>query len=463
MAYFDVRFVRPSQLDLIDALATAVLHANESAELIDLPRQRIADFIAGLRDHPEGFQQWSNDRRSAGDGAGLAAIAWWTDAAGRRHFRILAGSSCDGSFDRLGGPDRRQPPVWYFAPECIFWRTRGQGERKLLAACGCGATGTLTALRWMGDRCGACQDRGGEPCPGPGATFREADAVRLVAFSADGRWLAAAKAGPGVSVWDLRSRHRHAVLLPDGPAPIDMAFSHDGRQLLLASADRTLRIHDVETTREVQSLPMPSIPRAVAVAPNGLWLALVGRGSVEVWGRDAPGEFWRFVEDLGYSEAVATFSLDGHFLGVARAQWVYLFRLAELHELVLPRWTTYVGGTTPRCLGFNQDNAELIDIATCPTQLNFIDLEIGAIRSRRKRDALGGTCALSPDRGWFATVDSGRVIVERVHDSRPNFQLEADTAYRFLCLDFSPDGETLATGSVEGVVKLWPWRRLAEA
>jgi WD40 repeat protein len=72
-----------------------------------------------------------------------------------------------------------------------------------------------------------------------------------VAFSPDGRCLAAALGEDVARVWDLDSgRERLSLRGHDGPVR-DVTFSPDGRHLATASEDRTLRTWDTGTGQQL--------------------------------------------------------------------------------------------------------------------------------------------------------------------------------------------------------------------
>src|SRR5262249_41890097 len=78
-----------------------------------------------------------------------------------------------------------------------------------------------------------------------------------IAFSDDGRFLAAgAQEEPIIRVWDPASGRERGTLRLDGSAPVEMAFSPDGRRLAGIHNDvqyhRTLVIvREVDTGREI--------------------------------------------------------------------------------------------------------------------------------------------------------------------------------------------------------------------
>src|SRR5438067_1238834 len=96
-------------------------------------------------------------------------------------------------------------------PDFVYLGQRGR-KWHVLAACPCGVAGKPEAIGWVGDRCAACHDRREEGLGDPAAaarrlatpvTFSVYD-VGSVAFSDDGRKLAAATISPQVlAVWGL--------------------------------------------------------------------------------------------------------------------------------------------------------------------------------------------------------------------------------------------------------------------
>jgi WD40 repeat protein len=126
-----------------------------------------------------------------------------------------------------------------------------------------------------------------------------------MAFSPDGRWLAAAEASTPdeigltertparVRIWDLRSRELTPASMPVSSPSI--AFSPDGRRLAIATLNlgRT-DIRDVRDGRLVARLPNADLVRSVAWAPDGELLATGeydGNGqlwSTKTWKRVGP-------------------------------------------------------------------------------------------------------------------------------------------------------------------------------
>ncbi len=80
-------------------------------------------------------------------------------------------------------------------------------------------------------------------------------AVRGLAFSRDGYWLAGAKGDGVVAVWDAETGHlEHRLSGHQGAANV-LVFSEDGRRLLSGGDDGTIVIWNMLTGERVMSLP----------------------------------------------------------------------------------------------------------------------------------------------------------------------------------------------------------------
>src|SRR5262249_57690783 len=79
--------------------------------------------------------------------------------------------------------------------------------------------------------------------------------VRCIAFSADGKFLAAGSFGGAVKVWDLSPGGAEPIThhLYAGPV-YSLAFSPDGRRLAWSTGTGRVQIIDLRTGEEVQTL-----------------------------------------------------------------------------------------------------------------------------------------------------------------------------------------------------------------
>jgi eukaryotic-like serine/threonine-protein kinase len=242
-----------------------------------------------------------------------------------------------------------------------------------------------------------------------------------------------------------------------------LAFSPDGRRLASASWDKTLKVWDLTTDREIATLTGPT-SRVVGVvfSPDGRSLAsasssvdviLEGRqeqnkGEVKVWDL-ATGKDTTLSGHVGGVLSVA-YSPEGQRLasgGLDRTAKVWDAATGKLlHSLE-------GHGGTVSAVAFGQDVRRLAT-ACSDGKVRIWNLET-ARAVRTFAGPIAGTrhAALSPDLRYVAALQGGTGVIWDLNTAQVR-ELHS-RQHVATAVAFSPDGRRLATTGMEKTVKVW--------
>jgi WD40 repeat protein len=322
------------------------------------------------------------------------------------------------------------------------------------------------------------KDRKIPPEPATILWVRKSWQVNAVAFSPDGRTVASGSADSTVQLWQATNGSCVRRLLGHQGWVMSVAFSPDGTTLASGSEDKTVRLWRVTDGSCVRELSgHAAAVTAVAFSPDGATLATGSLDdSIRLW-RVSDGAVLRTL--LGHGDFVnsVAFSPDGKMLASAGDdQTIKLWRVADGAEMkTLTGHQDYVF-----CVAFSPDGQRLASGGGMRDRtVRLWRVSDGSLERSWEASAKAvKSVAFSPD---GATLASGG---GRMDHSIGLWQVNQGTLLRkitgialvlpavaprygagpiqitghsgsVLSVAFSPDGTTLATGSIDKTLRMW--------
>ena len=280
------------------------------------------------------------------------------------------------------------------------------------------------------------------------------DAVSSVAISPDGRIALSGSRDKTIKLWDVATGREMKTFAGHSGDVNSVAFSPDGRTALSGSDDKTVKLWDVGTGHELKTFIGHSWPvHSVAFSPDGR-IALSGclDGTLKLWDIASGREIRTLREDNNDVVTSVAFSPDGHT--VISASWGKTIKLWNIETGSLIR--TFIGHSAEvRSVAFSPDGRTAVSGSDDKT-VKVWDVSSGRLlRTFTGHSEKVESVAVSPD-GRTMLSGSGDGII-RLWDIANGHELGTFTGHSNVVesIVFSSDGRTALSGSADDSIKLW--------
>ncbi len=292
------------------------------------------------------------------------------------------------------------------------------------------------------------------------------DEVNAVAFSPDGKILAAGSPVSAIRLWNVKDGTMLKTLNCENPGVKYVVFSPDGNNLVSMSDD-AIRIWRVEDGSLLRTFEVVGANSQLAVSPDGKLLALGIYNTVQIWQVEDGVVLKKLKSNAKAVDSVA-FSPDGKILASGSEDGSVSLWQVENGKLVRTI-NGFEGHSGPvRGLAFSPDGKILAAVDSFTAWL--WQAEDGKIlryiKNRSPSFSGNSTFSFSPDGGILAFGAEDTLMADGLMNKKGYVQLRRvndgailgilkDRASMGGSVAFSPDGKVVATGTKAGTVQLW--------
>jgi WD40 repeat protein/tetratricopeptide (TPR) repeat protein len=270
-----------------------------------------------------------------------------------------------------------------------------------------------------------------------------------VAFSPDGRRIVSAGAEGTVKVWEAATGDVLKTFSGHGDFVESVAFSPDGGRIVSSSKDGTIRIWDTVIDRERVVLNPKDGGGRATFSPDGTRI-LSKRGGLRIWDI-ATGT--RLVTLPGWSDfASVALSPDGK--RIFSCSWGGKIRVwdaataVELKEFPRPKGLA-------SSISFSPGGERIVSYGLDYKTVKIWDAETGVELARFDHDSMIFSLAISPDGEKAITACLDKTV--RIWKSATGAELMTLRGHEDIvtAVTFSPDGKRIVSGDIKGTIKWW--------
>jgi RNA polymerase sigma factor (sigma-70 family) len=283
--------------------------------------------------------------------------------------------------------------------------------------------------------------------------LRMGGAPLSVAFSPDGKLLAAAGQEPMVRVWETAGGKEIAHLEGHAGYVTAVRFFPDGKTLASAGHDGTIRVWDLAAQRQLQSLVTTGARvQSLAITADGKSvLAGYLNKTVRRWNLATGKTTWESVSVQTGSVDLLAITGDGqHLAWGGTTQGLHIDDLATGKQVHSIQPKGAVQGIACSSEG------KFVAWAGQPAGIRVVDVATGKV-VREIAKTLGNIRALafSPDDKFLAASGHDlKVRIWEVASGKEHRTLEGSHGY-LMMVAFSPDGKQLAAAGPNGLALMW--------